>query len=72
MHTARNHTVMTLNSEQIQHLSRKYAIDGYMRPERAPQVFHSTSRPHCMIPGHQQIGRDLAGRVTTLQQVEAL
>jgi hypothetical protein len=55
MHTTRSHPVMMPNGEQGQQTGGKRAMDGHRRPEHALPVFHRTTRPHRVIPGHQHI-----------------
>src|ERR1700674_3979507 len=72
MGTTRSNAVIMPNSEQGEHPSREFAMNGQMRPDNAMPSFHGTTRTDGLIPGSQKVrGDGSPSRVNALQQVLA-
>src|SRR6266849_6304160 len=72
MGTTRSNPVIMPNSEQGEHPSREFAMNGQMRPDNAMPIFHGTTRTDGLIPGSQKArGDGSPSRVNALQPVLA-
>src|SRR5260370_29819848 len=72
MKTTRSNPVIMPDSEQGEHTSREFAMNGQMRSDNAVPIFDSTTGSDSLIPGSQKIGGACSpGWVKVLQQVLA-